>query len=212
MFLITIVLLIVFILNIIVYWILFLKVNNKEQKILKIYYKIFPSIWTLSIIPIPILNTSFLILFFPNNYSYFEYYWIYFTLLGIAFIIIGINFAKRAKKLYKIKILDDNSTNLITYGIFRLIRHPIYSAWATIFLGLSFISDSLTSLLVSVLIFVILEINAMVEEKLILLPKFGKAYENYKKKTPNRIIPTPLNLLLIIITIIVVYVGFLNFN
>ncbi len=52
----------------------------------------------------------------------------------------------------------------------------------------------------------------MIEEKLILIPKYGKIYENYIKKTPNRIIPTPLNLLLIIITVIIVYVGFLNFN
>ncbi|UCC19680.1 MAG: isoprenylcysteine carboxylmethyltransferase family protein [Promethearchaeota archaeon] len=212
MILITLVLLTVFILNIFLYWLLFLKVKNKERKILKIFYKVFPLILTLSIIPIPILNTSFLKIYFYNNYSYFEYYWIYFLLLGIAFIIIGINFAKRAQKLYKAKILNKNNTELITYGIFRLVRHPIYSAWAIIFLGVSIISDSLTSLITCVLIFVILEIHAIIEEKLILIPKFGKAYENYKKKTPNRIIPTPLNLLLIIITIIVVYVGFLNFN
>ena len=212
MLVITIILLTIFILNIIVYWVLFLKVKNKEKNLVRLFYKIFPVVWSLSLIPIPIINTSFLRLYFPNNYSYFEYYWIYFVLLGIAFIIIGIIFAKRAKKVYKVKLLDESSTKLITYGIFRLIRHPVYSAWGIIFLGVAIISDSLISLIISPLIFVILEINAMIEEKLILIPKYSKTYENYKRKTPNRIIPTPLNILLIIITIIIVYVGFINVN
>jgi protein-S-isoprenylcysteine O-methyltransferase Ste14 len=133
-------------------------------------------------------------------------------LLGIAFIIIGIIFARKARKLYKFKVLDDSSSKLITFGIFRLIRHPIYSAWVIIFMGASIISDSLASLIISFLIFIILEIHGMIEENLILIPKYGKAYENYKRKTPNRIIPTPLNILLIIIIIIIAYVGFINFN
>ena len=210
MFLITIILLTIFILNLVVYWVLFIKVKNKERKIMKIFSKLFPLIWTLSLVPIPIINTSFLIFFFSSNYSYFEYYWVYFALLGIAFIVLGINIAKRARKEYKVKALDAANTKLITYGIFRIIRHPIYSAWAIIFLGAAIISDSLISLIISLLIMIILELHALIEEKLILIPKYDKAYENYKGKTPNRIIPTPLNLLLIIISIIIVYVGFLN--
>ena len=212
MLLITIILLTIFILNITVYWLLFLKVKNKEQKIVKIFYRLFPLIWTLSIIPVPIINSSFLILFIASNYSYFEYYWVYFALLGIAFIIIGIYFAKRARKEYEVKSLDESDVKLITYGIFRIIRHPVYSAWAIIFLGVAIISDSLISLIISLLIMIILELHAIIEEKLILIPKYDEAYENYKRKTPNRIIPTPLNILLIIITIIIVYVGFLNLN
>ena len=92
MFLLTIVLFSVFILNLVVYWLLFLKVKNKDQKIVRVFYKIFPVVWTLSLVPIPIINLSFLRVFFPNNYSYFKFYWVYFALLGVAFIIIGINF------------------------------------------------------------------------------------------------------------------------
>lgn len=212
MFLITIILLVIFLFNLVVYWVLFLKVKKKEKKIVKLFYKIFPLIWTLSLVPVPIINSSFLKMYFPNNYSYFDQYWLLFALFGIALIIIGIIFARRANKVYKVKSMDKNSSNLITKGIFKLIRHPVYSAWGIIFLGIAIISDSLISLIISSLIFIILEINAIIEEKLILIPKYGKTYENYKTKTPNRIIPTPLNLFLIIITIIIVYVGFLNFN
>ncbi len=212
MLLITIILLVIFLFNLVVYWVIFLKVKKKEKKIVKLFYKIFPLIWTLSLVPVPIINSSFLKLYFPNNYSYFDQYWLLFALFGIALIIIGIIFARRANKVYKVKSMDKNSSNLITKGIFKLIRHPVYSAWGIIFLGIAIISDSLISLIISSLIFIILEINAIIEEKLILIPKYGKTYENYKTKTPNRIIPTPLNLFLIIITIIIVYVGFLNFN
>jgi protein-S-isoprenylcysteine O-methyltransferase Ste14 len=212
MLILTIILLIIFNLNFIFYWTIFLKVKNKEKKSVKVFYKLFPIIWTLSIVPIPIINLSFLKLWFPNNFSYFQDYWIFFALFGIALIIIGINFAKRARKLYKVKPLDENSSKLITHGIFRLIRHPIYSAWGIIFIGVAIISDSLISLLICPLVLIILEIHAMLEENLILIPKFGKRYENYKKKTPNRIIPTPMNLLLIIMALVIAYVGFLNVN
>ncbi len=212
MLLITIILLIIFIFNLILYWILFLKVKDKERKSVKVFYKLFPLIWTLSIVPIPIINLSFLKLWFPNNFSYFQQYWIFFALFGITLIIIGINFAKRARKIYKVKSLDETSSKLITRGIFKLIRHPIYSAWGIIFIGAAIISDSFISLLISLLILIILEIHAMLEENLILIPKYGKSYENYKRKTPNRIIPTPMNLLLIIIALVIVYVGFLNVN
>jgi len=212
MLLITIILLIIFIFNLILYWILFLKVKDKERKSVKVFYKLFPLIWTLSIVPIPIINSSFLKLWFPNNFSYFQQYLIFFALFGITLIIIGINFAKRARKVYKVKSLDETSSKLITHGIFKLIRHPIYSAWGIIFIGAAIISDSFISLLICPLILIILEIHAMLEENLILIPKFGKSYENYKRKRPNRIIPTPMNLLLLIIALVIAYVGFLNVN
>jgi protein-S-isoprenylcysteine O-methyltransferase Ste14 len=149
--------------------------------------------------------------YFPNNYSYFDQYWIFFALFGIVLIIFGIIFAKRANKVYKVKEKDETSPKLITKGIFKLIRHPVYSAWGIIFLGIAILSDSLISLIISLLIFIVLEINAKIEEKLVLIPKYGESYENYKRKTPNRTIPTPMNLLLIIMAIIIAYVGFLNF-
>ncbi|MFW9819923.1 MAG: methyltransferase family protein [Candidatus Thorarchaeota archaeon] len=210
MLLVTILLVFTFSLNFVVFWGLFLKNKDKGKKIF--YYKLFPVVWTLSLVPIPIINSSFLRMFFPNNYSYFEDLWIFFILFGIALIIVGIIFIKRANEVYKVKLMDENSSNLITKGIFKLVRHPIYSSWGIIFLGLAIISDSLISLIISPLILILLELHAIIEEKLILIPKYDKIYENYKEKTPKRIIPTPLNLLLIIMAFIIVYVGIFNFN
>jgi protein-S-isoprenylcysteine O-methyltransferase Ste14 len=209
MLLVTILLTLAFSLNLVVYWVLFLRNKDNTKKIF--FYKIFPIVWTISLVPIPIINASFLRIFFPNNYSYFEDLWIFFILFGISLISIGIIFIRRANKVYKVKSMDENSPKLITKGIFKLIRHPIYSAWGIIFFGLAIISDSLVSLIISPIIFILLEINSILEERLILIPRYGNIYENYKKKTPNRIIPTPLNLLLIIIAVIIAYVGFLNY-
>ena len=209
--LITIILLFIFISNLIVYWLLFVKVKNKQNKLVRLFYKLFPIIWTLSLVPIPIINSSFLIMVFPQNLSYFCDYWIYFILLGIIFIIIGVNFASKARKVYRVKAIDENSSKLITSGVFRIMRHPIYAAWVIIFLGAAIISDSIISLIISPLILLILEVHARIEEKLMLIPKYGEVYVKYKEKTPYRIIPTPLNFLLIIITFIIVYIGILNF-
>ena len=209
---ITIVLVFIFFSNLSLYWILFLKVKEKNNKLVRLFYKIFPIIWAFTLITIPIINSSFLRAYFPENLSYFDEYWNLFALLGIAFIIIGINFAKKARKVYRVKLLGKESSNLITSGIFRIIRHPVYSGWVIIFLGAALISDSLISLILCPIIYIILEFHTLIEEKLILIPKYGDEYEKFKDRTPNRIIPTPLNLLLIIIIVIIVYVGFLNIS
>lgn len=210
--LITIVLVFIFLLNLFIYWKIFLKEKDKNNKLVRFFYKIFPIIWTFTLITIPIINSSFLRAYLPENSSYFDDYWNLFALLGIAFIIIGISFAKKARKVYKVKPMDKESSELITSDIFRIIRHPVYSGWVIIFLGAALISDSLISLILCPIIYIILESHASIEEKLILIPKYGDKYEKFMDKTPYRIIPTPLNFLLIVIAVIIVYVGFLNIS
>ena len=210
--LITIVLVFVFLSNLSLYWILFLKIKEKNNKLVRLFYKIYPIICAFTLITIPIINSSFLSAYFPENLSYFDKYWNLFALLGIAFFIIGISFAKKARKAYRVKTTDEESSPLITSGIFRIIRHPAYSGCVIIFLGAALISDSLISLILCPIVYLILEIHALIEEKLILIPKYGDKYEKFKDKTPYSIIPTPLNLLLIIITFIIIYVGFVNIS
>ncbi|MFX1279303.1 MAG: methyltransferase family protein [Promethearchaeota archaeon] len=176
------------------------------------FFKLFPVIWAITLISIPIVNSGLLRFFIKDNWSYFKDYWNLFALLGLIFIIVGINFAKRAKKVYKVKSLDETSSKLATTGVFRIIRHPIYSGWVIIFFGIALISDSITSLILCPILLIIVDIHALCEEKLILIPKYGKDYKKFMEKTPNRIIPTPLNFFLLIITILVIYVGFLNIS
>jgi len=187
-------------------------VEDKNKKVVKIFYNFHSVIWAFTLITIPIINSSFLRFFLPENISYFKDYWILFALLGIVFIILGINFARRASKLKKNKLKNENNSNLITSGVFRIIRHPNYSAWIIIFFGIALISDSLVSLIFCPIVLLLLEIHASIEEKLVLKPRYGNNYDIFKEKSPSRIIPTPLNLLLVIIAMIIVYVGFLNIS
>lgn len=196
-------------LNIFFYWVIFLKVKKKD---FSLFYKLFPVIWTITLISIPIVNSGLLRFFIKDNWSYFKDYWNLFALLGLIFIIVGINFAKRAKKVRKIKPLDETNSKLATTGVFRIIRHPIYSGWVIIFFGIALISDSITSLILCPILLIIVDIHALLEEKLILIPKYGKNYKKFMEKTPNRIIPTPLNFFLLIVTILVIYIGFLNIS
>jgi protein-S-isoprenylcysteine O-methyltransferase Ste14 len=106
--------------------------------------------------------------------------------------------------------MDEKSPNLATSGVFKIIRHPIYSGWVIIFFGATLLSDSFNCLVLCPIVLILLDIHALIEEKLVLIPKFGNDYEKFKEKTPYRIIPTPLNFFLIIIAVIIIYVGFLN--
>ena len=208
----TLILIFTFISSLVMYWVIHLKVDDKSNRLVKIFYNFYTVIWIFTLITIPIINSSFLRFYLPENLSYFKDYWILFALLGIVFIILGINFARRASQLKKHKLINENDSELITSGVFRIIRHPTYSAWIIIFFGMALISDSLVSLIFCPIVLLILEIHTSIEEKLVLIPRYGNNYDNFKEKSPYRIIPTPLNLLLVIITMIIVYVGFLNIS
>jgi len=202
---------ILFSFNLILYWTIFIKIKNPNAKI-KIYYKkLFPIIWTFSLIPILIINSSLLQFVFNENISYFQENWIWFLVLGVIFVIIGIRIASMVMKRYKVKVIDVKEPKLIKTGIYSVIRHPVYLSWVLIFMGCSFAFDSFLAILFIPILTVLLEIHCILEEKYILVPNFGEEYLEYKKKIPYRLFSPPYNYLLIIISLIVIYIGFLNF-
>jgi len=72
---------------------------------------------------------------------------------------------------------------VITTGVFSIVRHPIYLSSILLYLGFILLSLSLLSVLVWILIIVFYYIISRYEEKL-LIQRFGSAYEEYKKKVP----------------------------
>ena len=72
---------------------------------------------------------------------------------------------------------------VITSGVFSIVRHPIYLGSILLYLGFILLSLSLLSALVWILIIVFYYMISRYEEKL-LIQRFGSAYEEYKKKVP----------------------------
>ena len=72
---------------------------------------------------------------------------------------------------------------VITTGVFSIVRHPIYLGSILLYLGFIILSLSLLSTLVWFIIIIFYYMISRYEEKL-LIQRFGSVYEEYKKKVP----------------------------
>jgi len=86
---------------------------------------------------------------------------------------------------YKLQIVGGQ--RLITTGIYRRIRHPLYLGEMTRNLGLAILFSSLYGLTVMIIANIFLIIRIEIEEKM-LIAEFGAEYQEYKKKT-KKLIP-----------------------
>jgi protein-S-isoprenylcysteine O-methyltransferase Ste14 len=77
-----------------------------------------------------------------------------------------------------------NKDDLITEGIFKHVRHPMYLGVLLIYLACLFLSISLIAFAIWILIFVIYDRLATFEEKQ-LEKLFNQKYLEYKKKVPK---------------------------
>lgn len=203
------ILIIIFLINFITYWIINLKIKVSNTKFWNFYKKSYLILWSIPIISLPIINSSFFSQI-NGQESYFKEYWIWFLVLGIIFIGVGIKLG--IMYINKREYIENGNIKLNIKGAYEIMRHPMYTDWALTFLGLSFIFDSFVSLICAPFLLLLLELQAVLEEKFIFIQKYGaKRVKSYKKKTPYRLFPTPYNGLLLIIAIFVVYIGILNF-
>jgi protein-S-isoprenylcysteine O-methyltransferase Ste14 len=78
---------------------------------------------------------------------------------------------------------------LVTAGPFGLLRHPTYLSHTLMFAGLFLWTE--TAALGAVAVIDALVVNAMVIplEERELLERFGKEYEEYRRKVPSRFLP-----------------------
>lgn len=88
-------------------------------------------------------------------------------------------------RTWRVKILRDHQ--LVTDGLYRHIRNPIYLAEILRNLGLVMIFSSIYGSLLILLASILLLFRINLEEK-ILLAEFGEEYEEYKRNT-KKIIP-----------------------
>ena len=84
--------------------------------------------------------------------------------------------------------LEIKRENLVTSGIYSIVRNPIYSAFFLIFTGILITAHNVYLLVLPVVFYVFLTILMKRTEEKWLLEKFGSSYIEYCKKV-NRVIP-----------------------
>lgn len=86
------------------------------------------------------------------------------------------------------KIVIKDHHQLITKGIYRYIRHPLYLGYILLLFGYSFAFSSFFSSCIIILIVLPLTKSRMDLEEKLLIANLGEKYSNYIKHT-NRLIP-----------------------
>ncbi len=107
--------------------------------------------------------------------------------LGISLLVIGIVIILSAAGLFRKAGTDvkpwKSTTKIVTSGIYKITRNPMYLAMALIGLGISIWVNSLTMVLM-ILVFVgIINYYVIKREECYLEAKFGDEYNNYRHRT-----------------------------
>ncbi len=86
------------------------------------------------------------------------------------------------------KIVIEENQRLITEGLYKYIRHPMYTGFLLFFLGYSIsLLGILTSILITISLFIIFK-NRMELEEVLLLQEFPEDYKQYINRT-KRLLP-----------------------
>jgi protein-S-isoprenylcysteine O-methyltransferase Ste14 len=113
------------------------------------------------------------------------------SIVGLALIVIGLTIALVAagtlRRFYSPSLVIREDHQLITHGIYRFTRHPIYLGVFIVCIGIPVFTSSLYGLLtMSALIPIFL--NRIRMEERMLIEEFGDAYRTYKETT-RKLIP-----------------------
>lgn len=83
---------------------------------------------------------------------------------------------------------DDAPKNIVTFGAYRLIRHPFYSSFLLAVLSAVFLAPHAVTLIALAYAFLALNMTAAREERRLAASEFGEEYRNYMKRT-GRFLP-----------------------
>ena len=76
---------------------------------------------------------------------------------------------------------------LVTHGIYRWVRHPLYTVGSSLYISFGLMADNWFIILLAVLTFIVMAIRTPKEEAN-LIEKFGDEYREYMKRT-GRFLP-----------------------
>ena len=107
-------------------------------------------------------------------------HWLIFT-LGISLIVVGVPFfiisVTTVMRAY-------NADELVTNGIFRFCRHPLYASWVVLLVpGIVLLVNSWIGLTAPIFMYLVLR-TLVRKEEVYLESAFGSDYSDYKRKVP----------------------------
>lgn len=114
--------------------------------------------------------------------------------LTLPLMIMGIILIVLSVYMWYVSVVKDmvdkyiSKGKLLTTGIYNYTRNPIYSAFTILSLGLILMANNYYLLILPFVYWIFLTILMILTEEKWLKEKFGKEYEEYKKKV-NRCIP-----------------------
>ncbi|HUN54746.1 MAG TPA: isoprenylcysteine carboxylmethyltransferase family protein [Smithella sp.] len=118
--------------------------------------------------------------FYPVFYMGFAPHW-FLTILGIALIVMGIPFYIISATTV---MFAYNTDNLVTDGIYRCCRHPLYASWMFFIApGIALLVNSWIVLTTPIFMYLILR-KLVKKEEIYLESVFSSKYSEYKKKVP----------------------------
>ena len=113
------------------------------------------------------------------------------SILGLFFIIFGLPTVFLAYgtlwRYYSSTLIIREDHQLIQHGIYKYVRHPIYSGTILVFLAIPLCLASLYGFATMALVIPLFLNRIKIEEKL-LIEEFGEEYERYKE-TSRKLIP-----------------------
>ena len=113
------------------------------------------------------------------NIFWLKYVGILFCYIGlIIFLIALISFGKS----WRIGIDEEKSNELITTGIFKYSRNPIFLFMDLYFMGIMLIYPNIVFIVITICVIIGIHLQIIREEKF-LLKKFGREYIKYKEQT-----------------------------
>ncbi len=100
-------------------------------------------------------------------------------ILGLIISILGENSFKKHETT--VKPFEESNT-LITNGVYKISRHPMYLGFALVLIGIAIFLGSLIPYIIIVAFIVSVDIIFIKVEEKMLIEKFGEDYEKYKSK------------------------------
>lgn len=107
----------------------------------------------------------------------------YLSLMLTTFGVMTIQIAFRQYRIKAFLGLDEESNELNTEGILKVVRHPIYSGIILVTVGFFLFIPNLPTLISCACILIYIPIGIYFEEKK-LIRIFGETYREYRKKVP----------------------------